>query len=43
VAGGERLLDHETAGAAGGSKDQKVHRYSPVLKSLKLKLQVATL
>jgi hypothetical protein len=43
VAGGQRLLNHESASAARGSKDYEVHRRSPDLNFSKLKLQVATL
>src|SRR5260370_36769467 len=41
VAGGERLLDHETTGAAGGSQDYKVHGICSFFPHVsKLKLQV---
>src|SRR5258708_27840752 len=45
VAGGERLLDHETTGAAGGSEDYKVHGICSFFfpHGSKLKLQVDSL
>src|SRR5260370_13873338 len=44
VAGGERLLDHETTGATGGSQDYQVHWICSFRTNVsKLKLQVANL
>src|SRR5260370_10697748 len=43
-AGGERLLDHETTGAAGGSEDYKLHGICSFFPHVwKLKLQVGNL